>query len=169
MRIDYVAYISGKEIVRVELAQGVLPEDGSVDENGHTRILVPSIEPFNGPSDFMERQYYDNGFVGRGGRPSMIHDWNTDTTEWEVNPTAYQTMVRSQKQQRLVLTDWSVLPDVDLTEEEKAEAVAYRAAVRAVESTYSDTVELPLVFPAPPAFLDVPVNHDELPYTTGGA
>ena len=60
--------------------------------------------------------------------------------------------ILAQRKDLLVETDWTMLPDVELTEEQKTEAKNYRQALRDITKNYTNPEDV--VFPTKPSFIN---------------
>jgi hypothetical protein len=60
--------------------------------------------------------------------------------------------IMGQRNELLQQTDWTMLPDVELTEEQKTEAKIYRQALRDITKNYTNPNDV--VFPTKPNFIN---------------
>jgi len=129
--MKYVGYIASTgQIIRATLPMGQIPEEGTVTPEG---LTVKYIESTNGLTlgDFITHKYYNSeleAFASKGERPNVCSTWNGSS--WDVNYPQYLDYIREQRNARLIRSDWTQIPDAPLTEEQKAEALIYRQALR---------------------------------------
>ena len=88
--------------------------------------------------------YYYNGedFVEKTEAPSdwHVYDWSTHT--WSYDTAGFWSAVRTDRDLRLAMSDWTQTADSPLTDEKKAEWVTYRAALRNVPAANSSVIAL---------------------------
>jgi|TARA_B110000444_G_C18695448_1_gene526355 hypothetical protein len=88
--------------------------------------------------------YYYNGedFVEKTEAPSVWHvyDWSAHT--WSYDTAGFWNAVRTDRDLRLAVSDWTQNADSPLTDEKKAEWVTYRASLRNVPAANSSAIAL---------------------------
>lgn len=103
------------------------------------------------PTAFMIENYYENGdWVYRGKKPSDFHVWANSS--WELDQSLLFTAIRSKRDNLLLLSDWTQLSDVVLSDSKKEEWALYRQALRAVPQNNQNATSMEDVsWPVPPA------------------
>jgi hypothetical protein len=137
----------------------------TVDPNGEevvvgdvtsTRIhITEEIEDFS----LWARTHYrkNNAWVERADRDSSFYTWSNEA--WYLNSPQFLRATRDQRNQLLLESDWTQIPDSPLTDAKKAEWTEYRQALRdVIESIPVDdfgavTIDGPdqVVWPTPPS------------------
>jgi hypothetical protein len=77
--------------------------------------------------------YWDNAngeWVKKPDYPGLGYSWNVDTKAWDLNSAFLYVQIRSDRDHRLFISDWTQMPDSPLTSTKKAEWVTYRQALR---------------------------------------
>lgn len=93
--------------------------------------------------------YTQTGWLELPPRPDMDHVLNLETYTWE-NTRPVELQLDAVKRQRgflLMSSDWVMLSDVPMTEEKRAEWIAYRQALRDMTDNFDPTN---VVWPTPP-------------------
>ena len=97
-----------------------------------------------------------HGYI-QGAYPLTYKKWNgsevVDYTPPYISGTN-ESLVRQQRTQLLILTDWTQLPDSPLTDAKKAEWATYRQQLRDMMSSYTDSESNTVAnttFPTPPS------------------
>jgi hypothetical protein len=140
------------DIMMIKPAKGINPEDGSVDANGwtirHYHYELPD------PGGWKDTHWWNGStWVSRDPRPNKCALWIN--AEWTWDSEAFLDLVRVERNRRLYLSDWAILPDSPLTEEEVQEVKFYRNHLRNFTATTmpgSGRLE-DLVWPIKPNFL----------------
>lgn len=106
------------------------------------------------PWEFINTKYFDfdtNDFQSRNPKPSDFHIWNKQTKLWEIEFERAMVWIRSERIKRLMLTDWTQLPDSPVLN--NVEWQVYRQALRDLPDTISNTIQNmeEIVWPTPPA------------------
>lgn len=104
------------------LRTGSCPDDQFQDQAKGNEIvegLYPDAE-----------YYWDNGFIKIPSKPEGFYDFNYTTKTWVLNQNQTIEFNRSKRNRLLASSDWTQLPDVDLTTAEKARWITYRQALR---------------------------------------
>lgn len=142
------------------LSQGVNPPEGNNPETGCFVVYI--YEEIN-QMDFVEHRYYHiptNTWIERPSKPNPFAFWTG--TFWDWNDTAFLEYIRSQRNEKLSLTDWTQLPDAPLTEAQKIEAQTYRQALRDMTAPIQQNpenydTEESIPWPTPPSFLNIEI------------
>lgn len=90
--------------------------------------------------------YWDNGFVPMPPKPEGYYDFDYATKTWVLNEPQTIAANKAKRDNLLKQSDWTQLPDVPLTEEQKAAWATYRQELR--DMTDSDFLNGN--FPTPP-------------------
>lgn len=106
-------------------------DDDYIDNQVYGDYTARLISVDSNDDDYIIRKYWDgNGWADRGARPSDLHEWIDGA--WVLNLTYLFNEVRGERAKRLILSDWTQMPDSQLTDSEKAEWATYRQALRDV-------------------------------------
>lgn len=127
--IKHLIYIDNEgDIKMVKPAKGINPEEGSVDANGWTiKYMYEELSPSAG--GWMDTHYWDGEkWATRSKRPNGIATWVGGRWIW--SEEGFKDLVRYERNRKLAMCDWAMLPDVALTDEEKEEVRTYRANLR---------------------------------------
>lgn len=118
------------DIKMIKPAKGINPVEGSLDGNGWT--IKYGYEELNpSPGAWMATNYWDGErWAKRTARPNGCATWVNG--QWTWADEDFKNVVRQERNHKLARCDWAVLPDVALTDEEKAEVRAYRTHLRNV-------------------------------------
>lgn len=120
------------------LRTGSCPDD-QYDIQAYGLSIVEGIHP---PNEF----YWDHGFVPMPPKPPGFCNFDYTTKQWVLN-TAYTIYINKEKRNALLQgCDWTQLPDVALTEQQKAAWAVYRQQLRDM----TDNELLNNNFPTPP-------------------
>lgn len=140
----------GGEIQRMELLSGEAPEEVDNPNNPGQQYLILDasvlVAADNDPAVFSDRFIYDfnlGSWIRRPDKPNPFATWEVDKWVWDV--PAFIHYIRNIRNRKLLLSDWTLLPDSPLTSEQKAEATTYRQALR---DTLNTVLASPLSFPS---------------------
>mgnify|MGYP003125368366 CR=1 FL=1 len=83
------------------------------------------------------------------------HEWGgPDNYSWVFRQDLLLSLLRSQRNQKLIASDWTQIADADLTSEQVTEARTYRTSLRDLPSTWASiTAESDVTWPTPPSFI----------------
>lgn len=148
------------ELLNLQFPQGDPPQEG-VNSNGIRTVIVTDDNlPEEGCLDyhyFIENYVYDSNisdFKRVGHKPNRYATWNFDTNSWTWDAALLLADIRNFRNRKLFFCDWTVGEDSPLSDEQKADARAYRAALRDITSTLSNPSNVNEVnWPVPPSFL----------------
>lgn len=144
------------ELMRIELDIGRSPADG-IYKHG---LIVHRIGTLGGltEDDWMRTKVWSGTeYITVPEKPNKYAFWDSTQSPpaWDWNVDSIMTEVRERRNYYLSITDWAVLPDAPLTEEQVEEVQAYREQLRNFPSTVTwkiaDPDEAPI--PARPSFL----------------
>lgn len=150
--IKHLIYLDNEgDIKMVKPAKGINPEEGSIDANGWTiKYMYEELSP--SPGGWMDTHHWDGeAWASRSVRPNGLATWSNG--QWNWSEEGFKDLVRHERNRKLYMCDWAVLPDVELTEEEKAEVRTYRTNLRNITSTTMPTSGLlaDVVWPTVPS------------------
>ena len=78
-----------------------------------------------------DSHYYTDGmFREIPERPSPYHEWVPGTASWMLDDVRAWRDIRGRRDKLLSESDWAILSDVPLSEEQKIEVKTYRQALR---------------------------------------
>ena len=150
-------YADTGEIYSITGVPGIFPSDGAmVDVDGNQivrHIMRDDLEAlgFTEPAKFQIENYWDNGWVNRGPRPTDWYMW--DGSGWVINTEDLYRNIRYERFLRLAQSDWTQGADSPLTEEKKAEWRIYRQALRDIMANLPEDLDDPaeVVWPSEPS------------------
>ena len=91
-----------------------------------TETLVEAGDDIQADSHY----YTDGMFREIPERPSPYHEWVPGTASWMLDDVRAWRDIRGRRDKLLSESDWAILPDVPLSEEQKIEVKTYRQALR---------------------------------------
>ena len=155
----YLVWIEPSGVInRIEFERGVNPEEGLQVDGLYVKYI--NLEPDGISMDqFIELKYYNfetDTFRARPARPNEVAEWNSETLEWEWEEEQLLNLIRYDRNVKISITDWAVLPDTSLTEAQVSEIRAYRQALRDMPATIDMsqiTNTNDVTWPAPPSFI----------------
>ena len=126
-------------IVRTDMDNGLYPEDGHPIEGDR---LVHRIWDLEGLSEmeFMNTRIWsedDQQFIEVPPKPNVYATWVDGDWEWDVEHILGE--IRFVRTQKLVETDWMLVTDAPLTEEERQSVISYRQELRDITETIDMT------------------------------
>ena len=102
------------------------------------------------PEDISTYLYVRGEWVTREPRPSILHHWKDN--QWAVNLGLVLEHLRAQRNAKLAVCDWTIMPDSPLSAEKQAEWASYRQALRDVPQNNLNITHInEVVWPTPPA------------------
>lgn len=90
-----------------------------------------------------------DGVLMHSAPPSENHTFNYKALAWELDLPTFENRAIEGRHKLLLASDWATLPDVNLTDAQKAEWATYRQALRDI--TDQPGYPLEVVWPTPPA------------------
>lgn len=159
MTIHYLVWVDTEgDIKMVKIAKGAQnPEHLSLDAQNHGWTVLQVMQDIENMEDFVEKQYWDfdeGTYMTRSKRPNKHATWVNKAWTWSNDDLLGE--IRQERDLKLFHSDWTVVTDSALTDSQKAEAVAYRAALRDLPQTITiseiNSVEN-TPWPTPPSFL----------------
>ena len=139
------------EIYHMSSPGAIFDEEGPWAQNNdftvvHIHSEVPDM------LGFQRTQHYKGGAWKSREWKGEFYDWNGTSEEWEFNSSRFWEQVRQDRNYRLVTCDWTQLADSPLSDSKKTEWAEYRAALREVPSSNSETKALDdIVWPDKPS------------------
>ena len=131
----HLAYISGCEIVRLELSPGISPDHLSTVD-GLTVFHI--YETVRNPPDFLEHNYYNEetqSLETRESKPNPAASWDNNRQAWKWDASHLLDMVRAVRDSKLSACDWTQVLDNQLTEQQRKEWQSYRQTLRDITKT----------------------------------
>jgi hypothetical protein len=135
--IDYVIYTNIGEITQIGSCQ---------DENYPLLPTNPQDFILKGKAILGEQWVINNEVVDLPPKPSNQYIFDYTTKEWIIDIQGLEIAIIQQRDYLLVQSDWTQLPDVPLTPEQKQEWSIYRQELRNVtkQSGYPTNVVFPV-------------------------
>ena len=146
MTVETYGYLTADattgRIMSIRFPTGPLPTVG-VSEDGLFREVI--LTSANLPNEqcrdwnhFVMNYYYNEangGFFYTGLPPNDYASWDFTTNAWEWPAEKVLDDIRLKRNAMIASTDWMLLPDSTLTEEQKAQVTTYRQQLRDLPST----------------------------------
>jgi len=145
--IYYIATIEDSQIRTLKLSSGDNEPEGA-REDGTTIVHVDF--PIEDRFAFINTHFWEGEWKERVPSPNRHAEWMDG--EWVWNHSDLLNDVKLVRNNLLSVCDWTQLPDVDLTEEQKSSWLSYRQALRDLSFVSSNiTCIEDVVWPNPPA------------------
>lgn len=155
--IHYLMYVDSEgDISQIRIAKGINPTDRAIDpEVGQYCIhYMEALEDIGAFHSLNVWNYTTEQWDTRTARPNRHAVWQDGAWTWNAHTLLQE--IREERNYRLISCDWTVVSDSPLTDSQKAEALAYRTALRDLPSTITianiDSVEN-TPWPTVPSFL----------------
>ncbi len=157
-----------KHICQVEVSTGrirqVLQPQADVQPEGLSNdgtIRTVYITEFNlverNLALFMQQWWFDSrtmNFIEVGDPPNAYCTWDLVNRVWTWDPAPILVEIRNYRARFLLGTDWTQIPDNNLTDAQKEEARTYRTALRDVTNNLDNPENIQdVTWPTPPSFL----------------
>ena len=129
------------EPLLVSSVPGTIPEEGPISEGSNIhRFLIydNDINMERVIATYYRSQFDTTRWFTREPRPSEYHMWDTVEERWQVDLDKLWITVRSIRTQKLSATDWTQLPDSNLSEELKTSWATYRTELRNLPQNQSN-------------------------------
>ena len=127
-------------IVRTDMDNGMYPEDGHPVEGDRIVHRIWDFEELS-EMEFMNTRVWvedEQRFKPVPPKPNVYATWENDEWVWDVEHIRNE--IRFVRNQKLVETDWMLVIDSPLTEEEQAQVLEYRQLLRDLLSTLDMSV-----------------------------
>jgi len=145
--IYYIATIEDSQVRTLKLSSGDNEPEGA-REDGTTIVHIDF--PIEDRFAFINTHFWDGEWKERVPSPNRHALWIEN--EWVWDHEDLLNDVRLVRNNLLSVCDWTQLPDVDLTEEQKDSWTSYRQALRDLSFVSSNITCLEdVVWPNPPA------------------
>ena len=146
MAVQYALVADNGEVQHV-ISLGA--DSDYVDGQTYHGLLAKQLSNDTDPQELIETKYYRDGWQTRAVRENQWQDWADYA--WAFNSVRFASHVRSDRNNKISVTDWTQLADSPLTIEKKAEWATYRQALRDIPATYSDADSLDaIIWPIQP-------------------
>jgi hypothetical protein len=138
-----------------EIRSIVTPADDNAYEEGvqYGSLIAYEVDFNINNAQAIQTKYRkpDGTWGTKSSQPSPHHSWNNENNTWELNTDHFWAAVRNQRNQFLLMTDWTQIPDNNLDEAAREEWRLHRQALRDMTTTNSSvTSHEDLVWPAIP-------------------
>jgi len=157
MIIKYVAFIADNGKIN-RLARGKI-HDGEIEgpsDQGYVKHIFEDIP--SGTASFCNEFIYDfeeDTFVCIGESPNDHATYDADEDKWVWDPELVKQDIRRERNRKLSLCDWTVMPDNSLSENQKAQSIEYRQALRDLIGELHNPVSvLDVSWPLNPSWID---------------
>tara|TARA_R110000764_G_scaffold45377_1_gene101855 strand:- start:16 stop:456 length:441 start_codon:yes stop_codon:yes gene_type:complete len=146
MAVQYALVADNGEVQHV-ISLGA--DSDYVDGQTYHGLLAKQVSNDIDPQELIETKYYRDGWQTRVARENQWQDW-VDYA-WVFNSEKFISYVRSERDNKLWLSDWTQVPDSPLSDTDKAEWATYRQALRDVPENYSSATSIDdVVWPTKP-------------------
>lgn len=144
--IYYIAIIKDNQIQTLKLAGGSNEPEGT-REDGTTVIHIDF--PIENRFEFVNTRYWEGEWKQRDPRPNQHAMWIDN--EWVWDHSDLLNDVRAVRNNLLSKSDWTQMPDADLTEEQKSLWTSYRQELRDLDFVSTDITHVDdVVWPTQP-------------------
>ena len=140
----------GNPVGSIETGEYTVDISGQIDPNG---LIYQKIDFDKDISTVDAQWYYDNdpnrGWSWRPEKPSEFHEWKNKL--WTVDLDLLWIRIRSQRDSKLLKSDWTQMSDAPITENKKLEWQVYRQELRNIPQNNLNIEFLSeVVWPTPP-------------------
>lgn len=157
LKIAHIEIPSG-QVNRVELAPNInAPADGATTEDN---TLIKYVNADTDAHELIMNKYWNfqvQGFLMKDPRPNLAAVWTNvnGVYQWEWNHDDLMVLIRAERNEKLIETDWAVLPDNAFTVEQENEIKTYRQNLRDVPAGVSEDISSSddVAWPTKPDFL----------------
>ena len=138
--IAHAAYINSHgQIVNLMTLGSWVPEEGT-DPSNSDLIIVHIKDPISDVTDFIQSNYYFRGeWKSREKKSGEYYTW--ENTAWVLDYTALWKVIRRERDRRLQASDWTQIPNNQLSGSKETEWATYRQALRNIPSTNPDVTD----------------------------
>lgn len=127
MKPTQYAFVTSDGQIAYILSPGISDQYTTGQQLGD--YLVIGIDGDIDQTSFIENYYYkDHYWIKKPEKPSIHHKWDNYT--WVLDLEAIHLSIRAKRNALLSTSDWTVLPDSPLSEEEKTKWIKYRKELR---------------------------------------
>lgn len=135
--IKHLIYHDSEGDIRlIRPAKGTNPADGSTDGNGWTMRYY--YYELSNPGEWMDTHAWNGStWVSRTARPNKVAVWSGGQWTWDAE--AFKDIIRKQRTNLLYQSDWALVEDSPLTDDEKTEVRTYRNDLRNITNTEMPT------------------------------
>lgn len=132
--IAHAAYINSHgQIVNLMTLGAWVPEEGTDPVNSDL-IIVHIKDPISDVLDFIQSNYYFRGEWKSREKKSGSY-WTWENAGWTLNETLLWEVIREERDNRLQASDWTQIPNNQLSRTKEEEWATYRQALRNVPAT----------------------------------
>jgi len=131
-------------IVRTDMDNGLYPEDGHIVSEGRVVHRIWDLEGLS-EMEFINTRVWsedDQQFIEVPPRPNGYATWNRNESpaKWTWDTNLILNEIRYARTVKIAETDWMLLVDSQLTEEQKEKVLEYRQLLRDLPSTLDMSV-----------------------------
>lgn len=144
--------IDNGEIIQVAKIYGLVPSNLHNSKIENDTILLYEVEEGLDVDNWVNTKYYKNGeFLTKPIKPAN-GIYTFENYQWVVDSTQVQQTMRFQRDDRLSISDWRMMPDSTLTSDQRTAWGTYRQALRDLPSSYPNLTDLnDIVWPTEPS------------------
>jgi len=152
MTVYAIAIIdSNTEVNTIYVPGAVFHEEGTYEEDS-SKTIVHIRSEVSDMMGFQQTQYYKGGAWKSREWKGEYYNWNGTSEEWEFDSNKFWETVRTVRNSKLGMCDWTQLPDSPLSDSKKAEWAEYRTILRDIPAQESNTTQLDqIVWPNEPS------------------
>ena len=152
MTVYAIAIIdSNTEVNTIYVPGAVFHEEGTYEENS-SKTIVHIRSEVSDMMGFQQTQYYKGGAWKSREWKGEYYNWNGTSEEWEFDSNKFWETVRTVRNSKLGMCDWTQLPDSPLSDSKKAEWAEYRTILRRLPAMNSSATNLDeIVWPDEPS------------------
>lgn len=124
-------------IKRTDMDSGIYPADGETLDHFHYVHRIYDLEGLTS-GEFINTRVWDedsDSFIPVPRKPNAYAGWDKNNSRWTWDTELVLVEVRTERNRRLMYSDWMVMSDSPLSQENKDIAVQYRDTLRNLPST----------------------------------
>jgi hypothetical protein len=134
--------VSNGEIKQTAKAYGNVPDNLHNTTINDGQTLLYEVDKDLDTSGWVKSKYYRDGeFLAKPPRPS-IGEHVFVNYEWQPDLASLQGAMRSQRDTKLLQSDWRMMPDSTLTNDQRAAWTTYRQALRDLPTSYPNLEDM---------------------------
>ena len=152
MTVYAIAIIdSNTEVNTIYVPGAVFHEEGTYEEDS-SKTIVHIRSEVSDMMGFQQTQYYKGGAWKSREWKGEYYNWNGTSEEWEFDSNKFWETVRTVRNSKLGMCDWTQLPDSPLSDSKTAELAEYRTILRRLPAMNSSATNLDeIVWPDEPS------------------
>ena len=95
-------------------------------------------------ADVLENWYWNDGWKVKPFKPSFFYNWDMPTQSWMLDTALALAAGKTKRDQFLMMSAWTQLPDAQITAEQKQQWADYRDSLKAMSDDDFITDNFPI-------------------------